>query len=331
MADHPIRGKFLRAVLVAGLVSGLVGAAFLGTLGIAFRTAGPHGAGATVVVPKGAGLSRVAEILGKAGVISRQKVFTAVVRMKGEAGRLRAGEFRVPARASMKDILRILTLGEVIQHRLTIPEGLSVAEVLERLAADDILVGDPQEVPEEGTLLPETYYFARGETRSALLRRMEAAQGDLLDQLWPARAPNLPLSGPLDAVILASIVEKETALEAERGHIAAVFLNRLTKGMRLQSDPTVIYGLTAGAELGRSLTKSDLDSDTPYNTYRIAGLPPTAIANPGRASLEAVLGPPASTDLYFVADGSGGHVFAATLAEHNRNVARWRRIEQDRR
>jgi UPF0755 protein len=215
-----------------------------------------------------------------------------------------------------------------VARRLTIAEGLTVAEVYELLEEAHGLTGELPPPPPEGSLLPETYFYAFGDPRAELVRRMQRAMDDVLAELWPRRAEDLPLDGRAEALTLASIVDKETASAAERAKVAAVFVNRLRRGMRLQADPTVIYGLTAGeGPLGRSLTRRDWADDSDYNTYRIDGLPPGPIANPGRAAIEAVLNPAAVDYLYFVADGSGGHAFARTLDEHNRNVALWRKIK----
>jgi UPF0755 protein len=235
-------------------------------------------------------------------------------------------------------VLDKLVAGDVVLRQVTIPEGLTTAQVLDLLAGVDGLEGTISMPPSEGSLLPETYDYTLGDTREMLIERMRKGMDSLIAELWPKRAAELPLKSPEEAVILASIVEKETGIPAERPRVAAVFVNRLKRGMPLQSDPTVIYGLTRGKVasvangegiLGRKLIRADLDLDNPYNTYRILGLPPGPIANPGRASLEAVLNPPATTELYFVADGTGGHAFASTLEEHNRNVARWRKLQNN--
>jgi UPF0755 protein len=216
--------------------------------------------------------------------------------------------------------------GKVVRHFVTIPEGLTSRATAEILNREPILTGAAPVAP-EGALLPETYEVTRGESRATVVARMERARDDLLQRLWAARPADLPYRTPQDAVTLASVVEKETALPAERPHIAGVFLNRLQHGMRLGSDPTVIYGLTRGAPLGHGLTRSELASQSPFNTYRVSGLPPTPIDNPGRAALTAALKPDRTADLYFVADGTGGHAFSATLVQHARNVAHWRLIE----
>ncbi|MGH6919137.1 MAG: endolytic transglycosylase MltG, partial [Geminicoccaceae bacterium] len=228
-------------------------------------------------------------------------------------------------------VINMLARGETVARRLTVAEGLTVAEVFRLLAETEGLSGELPEPPPEGSLLPETYFYALGDERAALVRRMQRGMRQLLDELWPARVDALPLADREQALILASIVDKETGVAEERGAVAAVFYNRLRRGMRLQSDPTVIYGLTEGnGPLDRELTRADWLHDSPYNTYLIDGLPPGPIGNPGRAALEAVLNPDDVDYLYFVADGSGGHAFGRTLEEHNRNVAKWRRLKNGR-
>ena len=292
---------------------------------------GPSEEATIVLLEPGASVSSIADQLRFAGVIRYAELFTAVVRVKRSQGDLKAGEYEIPARASVMEIIDILVKGESILHRLTAPEGLTTAQILALIEADEILEGEISVTPGEGELLPETYSFTRGETRDGLIRRMMKDQDDLMAELWPARAMELPLSTPEEALILASIIEKETSVPEERTRVASVFVNRLKRGMRLESDPTIIYGLTGGEPLGRGLRQSELRGETPYNTYIIRGLPPTPIANPGRASIEAALHPAETDDIFFVADGTGGHVFATNLRDHERNVANWRRIERERR
>jgi UPF0755 protein len=228
-------------------------------------------------------------------------------------------------------VINMLARGETVARRLTVAEGLTVAEVFRLLAETEALSGELPEPPPEGSLLPETYFYALGDERAELVRRMQRGMRQLLDELWPARVRALPLADRQQALVLASIVDKETGVAGERGAVAAVFHNRLRRGMRLQSDPTVIYGLTEGnGPLDRELTRADWLHESPYNTYRIDGLPPGPIGNPGRAALEAALNPDEVDYLYFVADGSGGHAFGRTLDEHNRNVAKWRRLKNGR-
>ena len=292
---------------------------------------GPLAEDAVILFEPGASVVSMADRLEDAGAIRYPELFRATVRLRGEDGALKAGEYRIPARASVNEIIDLLVEGKSILHYLTAPEGRTTQQILKIIAENGALVGELTLTPGEGELLPETYAFTRGRSRDELVRDMMKAQDAVIENLWRSRAMDLPFSTPEEAIILASIVEKETGVAAERALIAAVFVNRLRKNMRLQSDPTVIYGLTAGEPLGRGLRVSELERATPYNTYVIPGLPPTPIANPGRAAIEAVLNPADSDALYFVADGAGGHVFAKSLAEHNRNVAEWRRIERARR
>lgn len=292
--------------------------------------AGPHEAEVRVLIEPGEGPAAIAAKLQSRGVIRNADFFRLYARLIGADRGLRAGEYAIAAQASLKDVLDTLRFGETVLRRLTVPEGMTSAQVVALLAEAEGLSGDIAGVPDEGTLLPETYYFSHGDDRAALLRRMGAAQDEVLAELWPGRAEGLPLAHVYEAVTLASIVEKETAVAGERPLVASVFVNRLERGMRLQSDPTVIYGVTRGDPLGRPIRQSELDAENPYNTYKIRGLPPGPIANPGRDALAAVLNPARSDYLYFVADGSGGHAFAKTLDEHNQNVARWRRLRDAR-
>jgi UPF0755 protein len=245
---------------------------------------------------------------------------------------LKAGEYKIPAGSSMHQVVNILVEGKVVIHRLTVAEGLLVREVMALVEERQDLRGALPAAPKQGTLLPETYHFTLGETRARLIERMQQDMQATLQKLWADRDPDLPIKTPAEAVILASIVEKETGKADERPRVASVFINRLRKSMRLQSDPTIIYGIAGGkGTLGRPILQSELDRKTDYNTYQIDGLPPTPIANPGIAALEATANPSRTNDLYFVASGDGGHVFAATLSEHNENVARWRKIAAEMR
>lgn len=292
---------------------------------------GPLAQAKTVIVLQGAGVAGIARQLTDAGVISNPLVFRLGARVMGVDRDLRAGEYAIPAGASARDVVTLLHQGRTVLRQLTVVEGMTTARILEMLAAKDGLRGRAEADLEEGSLLPETYYFSHGDSRQEMLLRMADAMRDTLLELWDGRASGLPLKTPREALILASMVEKETGRSEERARIAAVFLNRLERSMRLQSDPTVVYGLTAGREmLGRPLTRADLKNPSPYNTYLIRGLPPTPICNPGKAAIAAVLRPAVTDELYFVADGAGGHFFARTLAEHNRNVARWRAVEKKR-
>ena len=281
-------------------------------------------------MPRG-GLGEVGDALAREGVVAGALPFQAAVLATNGDGAIHAGELEFPAGASLRDVLHILRTAKPIQHLVTIPEGLTAQQVAALLDRAPLLEGAAP-VPAEGSLLPETYAYDRGTTRAALLERAAKAMDRALDRAWAARSPTLPLDRPRDAVILASMVERETAKPDERPRIAAVFLNRLRQGMKLQSDPTVVYGASGGAgTLDHGLTRAELDRDDPYNTYRIPGLPPGPIAMPGAASLRAVTQPAATDDLFFVADGTGGHVFARTQEEHLRNVARWRDVERSRR
>ena len=290
---------------------------------------GPLPASNVVLVPRG-GLDQVADTLAQEGVV--RSAFTlraAAVATRGQ-GAVHAGELEFPAGASLRQVLAVLRTARPVQHRLTIPEGLTATQVALLIENAPALDGDPA-VPEEGRLLPETYAYERGTPRAALVERGRAAMDRALARNWAARNADVPLDTPRDALILASIVERETGRPEERPRIAAVFLNRLRRGMKLQSDPTVVYGASGGlGTLDHGLTRAELDRDDPYNTYRIAALPPGPICMPSAAALKAVTQPLPGDELFFVADGSGGHVFAKTEAEHNRNVVRWRDIERQR-
>ncbi|HEX5775715.1 MAG TPA: endolytic transglycosylase MltG [Caulobacteraceae bacterium] len=286
----------------------------------------PKGERTTVYIAPGSGLSAIASALDEAGVINSRLLFRVAAHVVGDSTKLRAGEYEFASKTSMRRVLDDIRAGRVVRRQVVVPEGFTSGMVAARLMAEPALTG-PVAAPPEGAILPATYDFQRGEPRAAVVKRMTDAQTRLLAELWAKRAPDLPIKTPQEAVTLASIVEKETALPAERPRIAAVFTNRLRKGMRLESDPTIIYGITKGLPLRREIRLSEVKAQTPYNTYAIAGLPPTPIANPGRASLEAVLNPPKTTELFFVADGTGGHVFASTFEEHQRNVTKWRQIK----
>ncbi|MEN6540988.1 endolytic transglycosylase MltG [Parvibaculum sp.] len=322
--------RFLLTILVVLPMSAalIAGGAFLYGKRM-FEAPGPAAAPTVVWLAPGLGLSAIAERLHEAHVLNEPNIFRLAVRLNKAAGTLKAGEYEIPAHASMAEIVRILREGKSIVHQITVPEGLTSQEVMEIVRADPVLTGDAPPAPAEGSLLPETYNFTRGTTRVQVVQRMQKAASQLVNEAWPHRAANLPYKTQREAIILASIVEKETGLAAERPKVAAVFVNRLRKPMRLQSDPTIIYGITGGkGPLGRPIRQSELDRVTPYNTYQVDGLPPTPICNPGRASIDAVLNPPQTSDLYFVADGTGGHAFAGSLSEHDRNVSHWRQVER---
>ncbi|MEJ0024213.1 MAG: endolytic transglycosylase MltG [Alphaproteobacteria bacterium] len=282
----------------------------------------------TIVVPRGVGVAQIGQHLQAEGVIRNAMAFRAAVVIYGRGRSLKAGEYSIPSGASSASIIEKVSAGHVVLHPVTVPEGWTSAMIVDMLANADFLDGDTPPVPEEGALLPETYRVERGAERAEVLHSMQQASADTMRELWATRAQNLPFKTPREALILASVVEKETGIQDERPHVAAVFVNRLRKGMKLESDPTVIYGVSQGKPLGRGLLRSELDKDTPYNTYKRYGLPPTPIANPGKAAIEAVLNPMKSNDLYFVADGTGGHAFASTLSEHQKNVDRWRSLER---
>lgn len=289
---------------------------------------GPLQTAATVIIAPGSGTPAIARILGGLGVVRYPPIVELEARRSGKARALKPGEYKFEPGISVTAALDKLVRHDVVARFVTIPEGLTSGEAVAILGAAPGMTGEIKDKPTEGMILPETYRYEWGDARETVLARMRSSQAALLKELWDARAPNLPLDTPAQAVILASVVEKETGVAAERSRVAAVFVNRLRKGIRLQSDPTVIFGLApATGVLDRALTRADLEQATPYNTYVIDGLPPAPICNPGRAAIAAVLAPAASEDLYFVADGSGGHVFAATLDQHNRNVAAWRKLQ----
>ncbi len=292
---------------------------------------GPASQEVNVLIPKGTGMAGIAQRLEQAGVVADATLFRAGVLLQGASRGLQAGEYAFPAAASPAEVLARLRRGDRVVRQVTVPEGLTVRQVLALIEAEPALSGSIESVPAEGRLLPETYAFERGDTRQAMVDRMAGAMDAALAELWAGRAENLPIDSPEEALVLASIVERETGQPDERPLVAGVFSNRLRKGMRLQSDPTVIYGVSDGlGRIDRPLTRTDLQTPTDWNTYVIAGLPPTPIANPSRAALRAVLQPAETDYLYFVADGTGGHVFAASLAEHNRNVRAWRAQQRNR-
>lgn len=280
------------------------------------------------VVENGDGSAAVTKRLSEAGLIRTSLGFRIVAALTGASGALKPAEYEIPSGASPSKIATILTSGKGVKRSVTLPEGWSVSQIYTRLQANTILTGDLPPTPPEGSLNPDTYIIESGDTRADIVKRMRASHDKMLEELWLKRAPDLPIRTKEEAVTLASIVEKETGVAEERPRVAAVFVNRLRKGMKLQSDPTIIYGITKGAPLRRKIFKSDLENPHPWNTYVINALPPTPIANPGKAAIAAVLNPPKSNELFFVADGTGGHVFAETYAEHDRNVQRWREFRR---
>jgi UPF0755 protein len=321
---------------LSGLLSFLLIAAVAGLFGVVWgahrlQEPGPLPADKVLFIAPGTDLPDIIGMLEQEQVISSPLIFNLALVIEGDRSRVRAGEYLFRQSASMHDVIDTLVNGKQILHSVTIPEGLTSEQIVDRLRDNDLLMGDIREIPKEGTLLPETYKVPRSMGRADLIRRMQEDQKRLVEQIWARRASNVRLHSPYELVTLASIVEKETGNAEERPHIAAVFLNRLQKRMRLQSDPTIVYGLVGGkGTLGHPIQKSEVEEASPYNTYLIDGLPPGPITNPGRASLEAVANPSQSQDLYFVADGTGGHVFSETLEEHQRNVARWRQLEKDK-
>ncbi|MGU3316720.1 endolytic transglycosylase MltG [Sphingomonas sp. M6A6_1c] len=319
----------MRRVGCLGLLIGLVAivAAFLVVQG--WGGSGPAPRTLTVQVAEGSSLASAARELEKAGAIRSAGRFRLLARVFGSGEPIKAGEYRIPAHTSPADILKMLQGGKVLQRLVVVPEGYPSVLVHEALMKADGLTGDVP-VPAEGSVLPDSYAFQRGDTRASVVARMQKAMRDYLAAAWARRKPGIAVTTPEQAIILASIVEKETGKPAERRTVAAVYGNRLRQGMPLQADPTVIYPITKGRPLGRRILRSELHAKNGYNTYAEAGLPAGPIANPGQASIDAVLDPAASKALYFVADGTGGHVFADTLAQHNANVQKWYAIRRQR-
>lgn len=277
-----------------------------------------------VVIPKGANFNLVAAKLEENGVIDKQWLLKIAARILGSDKTLKAGEYLFEPKVSILDVLKKISSGDIYYRRLTLPEGLTTTQMLDLIAAEAGLSGEISLLPKEGDLLPETYTFSFGDSRDSMVLQAMQAMEKVKKEAWASRAENLPIKSPEEMMVLASVIEKETGLPEERGLVAAVFVNRLQKGMKLQTDPSVIYALTMGKkELGRSLTRKDLEVDSPYNTYKYYGLPPMPICNPGKDSIMAAVHPEESKYLYFVASGNGGHNFATNLAEHNLNVKRW--------
>jgi UPF0755 protein len=293
-----------------------------------FELPGPLEQDKVVNVPRG-GVRDTADLLMREGVIDRPYLFVAGALLLKAQNELKYGEYRFAKEASLSDVVQTMIDGKVVQHMFTVAEGLTSDQIVRRLLDNDTLVGDIRDIPREGTLLPETYRFTRGTTREQMIRRMQQDQRRALQEIWERRAADLPIKTPEQLVTLASIVEKETGKPEERTRVAAVFVNRLRAKMKLQSDPTIIYGLVGGkGSLGRPIQRSEIEQPTPYNTYVIDGLPPGPIANPGRASLEAAANPARTKELYFVADGTGGHTFSDTYDQHQKSVAKLRAIER---
>jgi len=327
-ARHPIvvvGNVIISIVLLVAIAAGL--AAAVGKH--RFEAAGPLERERVVNIPRGLGIKDIADLLQREGVIDQPWVFMGGVIALKARDELKYGEYLFQRQASLRDVVDTLVEGKVIQHHVTIAEGLTSEQIVTRLLEHDILSGPLKEIPKEGTLLPETYRFTRGTTREQIIQRMQHAHRRALQDAWERRSPDLPIQTPEQLVVLASIIEKETGRADERSRVAAVFINRLKQKMRLQSDPTIIYGLVGGkGTLGRPIMRSEIEQPTPYNTYVVAGLPPGPIANPGRAALEAAANPSRTRELYFVADGTGAHAFAENFEQHQRNVARLRLFEQ---
>lgn len=317
----------MRNLLVIILVLLIASAGVLAFAWLDFNSPGKLAQETNVILPKGSGFSKSVDILSENQVIAHPLFFKAFAYAAGAAQHVKAGEYNFPAGISPKDALQMLVQGKVVVHKITIAEGLKVREIVALLNAEKILAGEVPENIAEGSLFPETYHFTYGDNRASLIARMQEKMRKTLDELWEKRAEKLPFADKQQALVLASIVEKETGVAAERPRIAAVFINRLRIGMKLQSDPTVVYGLeklNGNKALGRALTINDLKIPSAYNTYMIDALPPGPIANPSRQAIDAVLHPMETDELYFVATGNGGHNFASTLEQHNKNVQEYR-------
>jgi len=313
------------AILAAALLLAIIAGNFI----YGWTAPGPLEREVTVVIKPGSSITLAAQQLEKDGVIKSADAFVNRARIFGGTSTIKAGEFIIQPQASNAEILSILTGGKTVQRMVTIPEGMPSIMVYERLLANDRLSGTIA-MPAEGSVLPDSYAFAINESRAAVLKRMQDAMTKTMDELWPKRSPNTVVKTRLEALTLASIVEKETALKSELRIVAGVYSNRLRKGMRLQADPTIIYPITQGKPLGRRIRKSEISDVNDYNTYAMTGLPKGPIANPSRAAIAAVLNPQATSALFFVADGKGGHVFADTLQQHNANVKKWYAIRRER-
>ena len=313
------------AILAAALLLAVIASNFI----YGWTAAGPLERETSVVIKPGSSITSVAQKLEKSGVVKSASAFVNRAKVFGASSTIKAGEFVIPAKASNADILSILTSGKTVQRMVTIPEGMPSIMVYERIMANDRLSGNVS-LPAEGSVLPDSYAFDKNEPRADVLQRMQDAMTKTMAELWPERSADTAVKTPLEALTLASIVEKETALKSELRIVAGVYSNRLRTGMRLQADPTIIYPITKGKPLGRRILRSEITDVNDYNTYAMAGLPRGPIANPSRAAIAAVLNPQKTSALYFVADGKGGHVFADTLQEHNANVAKWYALRRQR-
>lgn len=320
-------GNAIITILII-LMIGVGGGYFYGKQKL--EAAGPLKEDKIVNIPSRAGMTDISDILQREGVIdnNRWAFIGAVFALKARS-ELKPGEYSFQKNASLRDVIGTIVEGKVVQHAVTIPEGLTSEQIVARLTDNDIFAGSVREMPREGTLLPETYKFPRGTTREQVIQRMQQTQKRILAEIWERRNPDVPIKSPEQLIVLASIVEKETGKADERSRVAAVFVNRLRQKIKLQSDPTIIYGLVGGkGTLGRPIKRSEIQQPSPYNTYVIEGLPPGPIANPGRASLEAAANPARTRDLFFVADGTGGHAFTETYDQHQKNVAKLRTLEK---
>jgi len=323
-----MRDKILSFLFILGVSSILGLFLFWGPGGI--LAPGPNSEDVTVIIEKGSNLNATAATLAESGVVVQPWRFIISVLLSGNKGTLKAGEYLIPAYARPLDIVHILASGKVVVHQVTIPEGLTVSQVIDIIKNVSNLSGEVIRIPEEGALLPETYSYVRGDSREKLVNQMRRAMKQTLEEIWSSRRDTVLIKTPEELLTLASIVEKETSVASERPRVAAVFLNRLKKGMKLQSDPTVIYGITQGEKpLGHLLTFNDLKHVSDYNTYVIPALPPNQLHCPGRQALEAVINPAATDEYYFVANGTGGHAFSRTYAEHEQNVKEWRKIQKN--
>jgi len=331
--------RFCAGLFIYGITAAAIFmAVFAAYVGFTYEKKGTFNEAVLIEIPRGANIRSISEILLYNGVLESYNdalLFHISARISGDASKVKAGEYEIPPHATMGEVMKLLIEGKTFTRQITIREGLTNYEILALLNANNDLKKTKIEMLGEGRYLPETYSYALSDSNADIINRMAMAMDKILNEAWEKRADNLPIKTKEEALILASIIEKETAVPSERKRVAGVFINRLRKGMLLQTDPTVIYALTKGKHenggqgpLGRRLLKKDLKYDSPYNTYKYAGLPPAPICNPGKASIEAALNPEKHKYIYFVADGSGGHAFAKTLSEHNSNVAKWRKIRR---
>ncbi len=329
--------RFVNALMTISFLGLVIAGAVALLLRSSFDQPGPLAQQTMAVIPKGEGVIDIAGRLERDGIITDRRLFMAqyyALRLYGglasDKASIKAGEYEIKKNASLRQVIETLVEGKSILMKVTVPEGLTSQQIVERLRADPNLAGDIAQVPPEGSLLPDTFKYSRGMSRQEIIDRMQSEHQKFVAAAWEKRQAELPMKTVEQALIMASIIEKETGRHDERDKVAAVFVNRMRKNMRMQSDPTIIYGLVGGqGSLGRGITRSDIDSKTPYNTYQIDGLPPGPICNPGRSAIEAALNPAKTNDLYFVADGTGGHAFTTTLKDHNTAVQNWRRIERD--